>query len=260
MAKFNKLAGKHVLVIGGSKGIGLGVVEASLEAGARVTLSGSSAKSTDEALAQVKASYSSGAVLGIPCDLGKDTVEQDLDALFAQAKAAQGQAIDHVVLTAGDPLAVMPVPDITLEKIRRAARLRFEVPVLLGKVAFQHLSKTRDCSLTITTGGIADHPAPGWSVVAFTGAGLTGLARNLALDMKPIRVNAVEPGAVDTPLWTAMGMSEERKAAEMKAWGERLPTGQVGQVHDVAEAYIYLMKDGNCTGEILKTRGGGHLI
>ncbi|KAI2634961.1 NAD(P)-binding protein [Hypomontagnella submonticulosa] len=260
MAKFNKLAGKHVLVIGGSKGIGLGVVEASLDAGARVTLSGSAAKSTDAALAQVKASYPTGPVIGIPCDLSKDSVEQDLEALFTQAKAAQGQDIDHVVVTAGDPLVVMPVPEITLEKIRRAARLRFEVPVLIGKVAFKHLRKTRDCSLTITTGGIADQPAPGWSVVAFTGAGLTGLARGLALDMKPIRVNAVEPGAVDTPLWTSMGLSEEQKAAEMKKWGEKLPTGQVGQVEDVAEAYVYLMKDGNCTGEILKTRGGAHLI
>lgn len=112
MAKYNKLAGKHVLVIGGSKGIGRGVVEGSLEAGARVTLVGSSAKSTTEAVTEVKATYPSASIVGIACDLSKDTAEQDLDALFTQAKKDAGQEIDHVVLTAADPLMVMSVEDV----------------------------------------------------------------------------------------------------------------------------------------------------
>ncbi|KAI1379940.1 NAD(P)-binding protein [Hypoxylon crocopeplum] len=259
MAKYNKLAGKHILIIGGSKGIGRGAVEASLEAGARVTLVGSSTQSAASAIAEVKAAYPSAQITGLACDLSKDSVEQDLDALFVAAKKAGGE-IDHVVHTAADPLLVMPVDAMSLDKIRQVAHMRLAVPALLGKVAARHLRKTNECSLTITTGGIADRPAPGWSIIAFMAAGLTGLTRNLALDLAPLRVNAVEPGFVDTGLWEAMGLSAEDKAAQVELWSAKLPTGKAGQVADVAEAYVYLMKDGNATGEVVKTRGGANLI
>ncbi|KAI1779242.1 short chain dehydrogenase [Hypoxylon cercidicola] len=199
MAKYNKLAGKHFLIIGGTKGIGRGVVDAALEAGARVTLSGSSAASVSKALDEVRAEYPSAPVAGYPCDLSKDTVEQDLDALFARAE--QAQPIDHLVLTAADPLTIAAVADVTIETVRRVAHMRLSVPVLVGKAAAKHLRRSNECSFTLTTGGIADHPSPDWSLIAFMAAGLTGLARNLALDLKPLRVNAVEPGFVDTPLW-----------------------------------------------------------
>lgn len=203
MAKYNKLAGKHFLVIGGTKGIGRGVVEGAIEAGARVTLAGSSTASVSKALDEVRAAYPSAQVAGFACDLSKDTVEQDLDALFARAKEAQGE-VDHVVLTAADPLAVMGVDEISLERVRKVAHMRMAVPMLLGKAAARHVRRSHECSLTLSTGGIADSPASGWSVIAFMAAGLTGLTRNLALDLKPLRVNAVEPGFVDTPLWESM--------------------------------------------------------
>ncbi|OTA62596.1 short chain dehydrogenase [Hypoxylon sp. EC38] len=260
MAKYNKLAGKHVLVIGGSNGIGRGVVEGSLESGAHVTLSGSSPQSAAKAVAEVKAAYPSASLIGLSCDLSKDTVETDLDRLLTEAKKAQGRDIDHIVLTAGDPLIVMSPQEITLEKIRKVAKIRFEMPILLGKVADRHLRKSPESSLTISTGGIAEQPAPGWSVTAFVAAGLTGLTRNLAIDLKPTRVNAVEPGFVDTGLWAAMGYTAEQKAAELAKWDAKLPTGKAGRVEDVAEAYLYLMKDKNATGEIVKTRSGANLI
>ncbi|KAI1140937.1 NAD(P)-binding protein [Hypoxylon sp. FL0543] len=258
MAKYNKLAGKHVLVIGGSNGIGRGVVEGSIESGARVTLSGSSPQSAAKAVAEVKAAYPDAPLIGLSCDLSKETVETDLDNLLTEAKNAQGQEIDHIVLTAGDPLIVMKPQDITLEKIRKVAKIRFEMPI--GKLADRHLRKSPETSLTISTGGIAERPAPGWSVTAFVATGLTGLTRNLALDLKPTRVNAVEPGPVDTGLWEASGYTPEQKVAELANWGAKLPTGRVGQVEDVAEAYLYLMKDKNATGEIVATRSGGNLI
>ncbi|KAI0112357.1 NAD(P)-binding protein [Hypoxylon sp. NC0597] len=258
MAKYNKLAGKHVLVIGGSNGIGRGVVEGSLESGAHVTLSGSSPQSAAKAVAEVKAAYPSASLIGISCDLSKDTVETDLDRLLTEAKKAQGRDIDHIVLTAGDPLIMMSPQEITLEKIRKVAKIRFEMPI--GKVADRHLRKSPETSLTISTGGIAEKPAPGWSVTAFVAAGMTGLTRNLAIDLKPTRVNAVEPGFVDTGLWEAMGLTAEQKAAEIAKLDAKLPTGRAGRVEDVAEAYLYLMKDKNATGEIVKTRSGSNLI
>ncbi|KAI1460152.1 NAD(P)-binding protein [Annulohypoxylon moriforme] len=269
MAKYNKLAGKHVLVIGGSQGIGRGVVEGAIEAQAIVTLVGSFRKnlppdtpqSAQKAVTQIKALYPSASVVGLSCDLATDNVEEDLETLFVEAKKAHGgKAIDHVVLTAGDPLIMMAPKDFTLEKIRQVARMRLELPVILGKVAERHLAKSVESSLTISTGGIADQPNAGWSVTAFVAAGLTGLARNLAVDLKPVRVNAVEPGPVDTGLWEATGLSAEQKEGMMREFDRKLPTGQVGLVEDVAEAYLYLMRDRNATGEVVKTRSGANLI
>ncbi|KAI1478218.1 NAD(P)-binding protein [Daldinia eschscholtzii] len=258
MAKFNKLAGKHVLVIGGSSGIGRGVVEGSIESGARVTLSGSSPQSATAALSAIKSSYPGAQVAGVPCDLSKDSIEEDLEALFREAE--KFQPIDHVVLTAADPLLISDVQDITLEKIRRVARFRMELPLVLGKVAARHLARSNECSLTISTGGIADQPSPRWSIMAFVAAGITGLTRNLAVDLKPLRVNSVEPGFVNTGLWTSTGLTREQVAAQVKAVAEKVPTGRAAEVEDVAEAYVYLMKDRNATGEIVKTRSGANLV
>ncbi|KAI2611835.1 short chain dehydrogenase [Hypoxylon sp. NC1633] len=259
MAKYNKLAGKHVLVIGGSNGIGRGVVEASLEAGARVTLVGSSESSANRSVSQIQAAYPGAQVTGLWCDLSRATVEQDLDALFVQAKAkAEGGEIDHVVYTAGDRLQQVPVQDISLAKFQEVAHFRGAVPALVGKLVKRHLAPSCDRSLTLTTGGIAYRPAMGWTITAFMGAGQIGLMQNLALELKPLRVNIVAPGFVDTGLWDGMG--EEAKAKAIKHFADTLPTGRAGDVVDVAEAYVYLMKDRNATGEVVKTRGGHNLI
>jgi NAD(P)-dependent dehydrogenase (short-subunit alcohol dehydrogenase family) len=259
MFKYNKLAGKHVLVIGGSKGIGRGVVEASLEAGACVTLVGSSQKSADTAVSDIKTTYTSADLVGLGCDLShEDTVEEDLEALFQ--KAGSVQAIDHVVFTAADGLTISPLAEISKATICRATHMRLVVPVLVGKTAMRHLAKTPESSLTLTTGSIADGGRPGWSLMAYMGAGTTGLARNMALDLRPIRVNAVEPGLVDTPLWDNASMTAEQKAKFLREAGVQTLVGRAGRVEDVAEAYLYLMKDGNCTGEVIKTRSGAHLI
>ncbi|KAI2462923.1 NAD(P)-binding protein [Annulohypoxylon bovei var. microspora] len=268
MAKYNKLAGKHVLVIGGSNGIGRGVVEGAIESQAIVTLVGSyrpnlapnTLQSSEKAVAELKTQYPSASVIGFSCNLATDNVEADLENVLVEAKKAHGKAIDHIVLTAGDPLLILAPQDITLEKIRQVTRMRLELPAILGKVAQRHLARTTECSLTISTGSVAEQPSPGWSITAFVAAGLMGLARNLAVDLMPVRVNAVEPGAVDTGLWEANGLTAEQKAAEFAKWNAKLPTGKVGDVADVAEAYLYLMRDRNATGEIVKTRGGANII
>ncbi|KAL4983297.1 hypothetical protein BDW68DRAFT_169247 [Aspergillus falconensis] len=81
---------------------------------------------------------------------------------------------------------------------------------------------------------------PNWSLINGFMTGLVGATRNLALDLKPLRVNIVSPGAVATPLWGEQGVPEGVAANTL--------TGKVGTVDEVAEAYIYLMKDFKCDG------------
>jgi NAD(P)-dependent dehydrogenase (short-subunit alcohol dehydrogenase family) len=84
------------------------------------------------------------------------------------------------------------------------------------------------------------------------------MTRQLAVDLKPIRVNLISPGPVDTPLWDFM--TEDAKKKRFEATAKVLLTGRVGQVEDAAEAYLYLMKDQNVTGSVLSTNGGSILV
>jgi len=79
----------------------------------------------------------------------------------------------------------------------------------------------------LTTGTVAEKPIPRWSVVASYAAGLHGMVRNLALDLKPIRVNLVSPGLVDTELWKEM--KEGDKSRMFKDIEGRVPTAHVGK-------------------------------
>jgi NAD(P)-dependent dehydrogenase (short-subunit alcohol dehydrogenase family) len=79
----------------------------------------------------------------------------------------------------------------------------------------------------------------------------------LALDLKPLRVNLISPGAVETELWD--GLEEGKRKEMMKGFEEKMATGKVGQPEDVAESYLYCMRDGNVTGSVISTNGG-HLI
>ena len=129
--------------------------------------------------------------------------------------------------------------------------------MIVAKHALTHLAPGPRSSITLTTGSSAEKPRPGWSVPVSYGGGLISMARGLALDMKPIRVNIISPGAVDTELWK---MSEEAKQKLFATMGQRMLTGRVGRVEDVAEAYIYAMKDENLTGSLISSNGGGLLI
>ncbi|KAI1121662.1 short-chain dehydrogenase [Nemania abortiva] len=270
MAKYNKLAGKHIVVIGGTQGIGRGVVEAAIESGARVTLAGSSQRSADAAVSSIKAEYPDARLVGLGCDLSQPSIEQDLDELLTRAAELGGGSIDHLVFTAADHLTLGKLDELTPEIAMKAAHMRFLAPVMVGKVAKKHLAGAelgkpgvaKDKSLILTTGSIASKPSPGWSIIAYFAAGLISLTRNLALDLSPIRVNIVEPGLVNTGLWDAPGKSLEERDAGVQTMAEqmRLPTGKAGTVDEVAEAYTYLMRDSNATGEVVQTRGGQHLI
>jgi len=313
MAKYNKLAGKHIVIIGGTRGIGYGIAEACIESGARVvTIAGSSQQSADKAVSSLKSSYppssssSSPTILGLGCDLSKATVERDLDALLTKAATESGE-IDHIVFTAADHLTLGGLQDLTVDVALKAAHMRMLAPLMLGKVAQRHLAgaekgpvgQVKDKSLLMTTGSIASKPAKGWSLIAYFAAGLIScmfgplfsvssshtlsplppstkvelrlnpkltspprfsVTRNLALDLSPIRVNVVEPGAVNTSLWDAGFKSVAEREAYLNEQYKYLPVGKPAAVEEVAEAYMYLLRDSNATGECVTTRGGQHLI
>lgn len=253
--KYQKLVGKHILIIGGSSGIGFAVAEASLESGASVTISSSSSTRIATAVKKLKTSCPSRSsdIKGYPCDLSKPTLESDLEKLFEQTGK-----VDHIVFTAGDALATIPLQDSTLESIQKAGQVRFFAPLLVAKVGVRYLSEGPQASITLTTGSTADKPMKGWSVISSFAAGLHGMARGLAVDLKPVRVNVVSPGAVKTELWDGMG--EKEREALFKAVEGKVLTGRVAGPEEVAESYLWLMKDSNVTGTVVRSDSGTLLM
>jgi NAD(P)-dependent dehydrogenase (short-subunit alcohol dehydrogenase family) len=128
-------------------GIGFCVAEASVESGARVTISSSSPKRVETALEALKKSYPSGTVAGYACDLSSPTVESDIEGLFEKTGK-----VDHIVFTAGDKLATIPLQEITLERMLKAGQVRFFAALLVAKVGSRYLSPGPLSSITLTTG------------------------------------------------------------------------------------------------------------
>ncbi|KAK3694235.1 short chain dehydrogenase [Podospora appendiculata] len=253
---YRKLQDKHVLVIGGSSGIGAGVAEAALASGAHVTISSSSQTKIDATVIRLAAAYPDRAVRGFAVDLSKPSVEADVDSLFQAAQAAQG-TINHVVYTAADSLALGGLDTVTVDGIHKASHMRMVAPILMAKVASRYLPASNLSSLTLTSGVVAEKPAPGWSVISYFAGGLKALARALAVDLAPVRVNVVQPGYVETGLWDPM--TPEAKAGLLKSV-EGFPTGKIGKVEDVAEAYLWFLKDSNATGSVAGTDAGQLLV
>ncbi|KAF4220098.1 hypothetical protein CNMCM5878_002128 [Aspergillus fumigatiaffinis] len=235
-----------VVIFGGSSGIGYGVADKCLSEGAIVHISSSNATRITQAVSSLKEKYPAGQVTGHTCDLSLPDVEQRLVKLFEEIGSC-----DHIVYTAGDALAVRPLKDLDLQSIQKAGHIRFDVPLLVAKLALSVLKPGYTSSLILTGGVVGDRPQPNWAVIAGYSAGLYGMVPGLALDMKPLRVNFVSPGPVKT------GMFPD-EVAEMLA--KRTTLGKVGSVEEVAEAYVYLMKDTNATGSCVSTNSGSLLM
>ncbi|PVH86283.1 NAD(P)-binding protein [Cadophora sp. DSE1049] len=222
--KYNKLAGKHVLVIGGTSGIGFSVAEASLESGARVTISSSNPNRVRSSITSLQASYPHATITGHVCDLSQPSLESDVAALFEKTGK-----VDHIIFTAGDSLAQMPLSSITLPSLIAAGQIRFFAPLIVAKIGSKYLTPDPESSIVLTMGAVGERPTKDWSVIASYAAGLHGMTRNLALDLRPVRVNCVL-------------------------------TGRVGRPEDVAEAYLWLMKDSNVTGFVASSNAGSTLV
>jgi len=240
----NDLSGQCIVIAGGSSGMGLALAERLALRGARTVILGRNA----EKLSVARESLG-GNVHAIACDI---TDEAQVARMFAEL-----DAVDHIVATAADiEGAYRLLPDIELAAARRVMESKVYGPLLLAKHGAPKLKANG--SITYTSGIAAYRPSARGSVVASANAALEGLVRALAVELAPIRVNAVSPGWVDTPIWSFV--AGDAKAATLQAMAERLPVGRVGQPGDIADAILFLMQNGFTTGSVLHVEGGHRLI
>ena len=238
-----RLDGRKVIVLGGSSGIGYAVAEYALAEGAHVVIGSSHAGRVEAAVAAL-GSNAEGHVLDL-------TDEPAIEAFFS---AAGG--FDHLVFTAGDSLRLGEIAVTDLSLARRAFDIRYWGALAAVKYGAPHISTGG--SIVLTTGVAALRPRSGWAFGASVCAAMEALTRALAVELAPLRVNAVSPGLIATNLW--QNMSEEDRQAMYEQAGKYLPVGRVGEARDVAGAYLFLMESAFATGQTYVVDGGAVLV
>jgi len=237
------LDGKRIVLLGGSSGIGLATAQAAAREGASVVIASSRKTRVDQALATLPAD-SEGHVLDLA----------DADAM--QKLFARLGGFDHLVFTAGETLQLGKIANTDVEAARRAFDLRYWGAYLAAKYGSGGIRSGG--SIVFSSGTAGQRPRVGWTVVASICAAMEGLTRALAVELAPIRVNIVSPYVVKTALWA--GMAETDREALYQRTAERVPVRHVGEPEEIAEAYLYLMRQSYGTGQVMVVDGGAMLV
>lgn len=239
-----KLNNTRTLIIGGTSGIGLATARAVLDEGGDVVIAGRS----EEKLQAAASELNGGA--RVTCFTVDVADEDSVQGLFAKTGL-----LDHIVVTAVTP-AYQPIAEFTQQGMRNVVESK-----LLGAlyVAKHGAPRLRDRgSITLTSGIAADRPAPRGSAIAAVNGAINSLAKALALELAPCRVNAISPGWIDTPVWDSLAGGNKGKVHE--AMAARLPVRRIGRPEDAAAGILFLMTNSFTTGTALQVDGGHPLV
>ena len=234
---------KRVILLGASSGIGLATAKAAAEEGATVVLVSGNPDRLKNALSQLPEGS-----MGVPVDLSR---EENISGFFAGIGR-----FDHLVYTAGENLNLQPLDATVIDDARNFFNLRFWSAVACVKYGAPLLNPGGSIGLTSGTAGI--RPGKGWSMASAICAAMEGFVRAMAVELAPIRVNCVVPGVIRTNLWDSM--PEASRQGLFTAMANSLPVQRVGEVEDVALAFLYLMKQSFGTGQSLLVDGGTVLV
>ncbi|PSL46289.1 NAD(P)-dependent dehydrogenase (short-subunit alcohol dehydrogenase family) [Chitinophaga niastensis] len=239
----DQLKGKKVIVLGGSAGIGFATANAAAEEGADVIIASSNQERIDLALSALPAGAK-----GFVVDLSN---EAEIESFFHR----EGR-FDHLVYTAGEQLLLGELAATAVNDIKKAFTLRYYGALCAVKYGSPNIN--RNGTITLTTGIASRRPNKGWTTAAGICGAMEGLTRALAVELAPIRVNAVSPGLVRTSLWANMTATD--REALYETVGNAIPVGRVGEPEDISAAYLYLMKQEYGTGQVIIADGGNILV
>ena len=228
------LAGKKVVVVGGSSGIGLSAAEMAKREGADLILASRNAERLDQVAGKL------GAV-AIPADV---TSDESIAKLFRSCGP-----VDHVVVTAAQ-LRSGPFKTVAMEDVRATMEGKFWGAWRVARSAEIRAGG----SITLVSGYLSLRPRPNSAIVSAANGALESLARALALELAPIRVNAVSPGIIDTPIRAAM--PEAARCDMLAKTAAALPVRRVGIGEDIARQILSFMANGFATGSIVYIDGG----
>ena len=225
----------RTVVIGGTSGIGLEVVRTRAARGDEVVLTGRDPERAAEVAASVE-----GDVAGLAVDLN------DTHGL-ADALAGVG-TVDRLVISAIDR-DQNSIADYDVDRATRLAVLKL---VGYAEVVHSLLPRMNDDSSVVLFGGRAkDRPYPGSITVSTVNGGIVGLVTALALEMAPIRVNALHPGIVgDSPFWSG------KPEGVLDAYVSRTPTRRLASMDDIVDGVNFLLENRGVNATNLYVDGG----
>lgn len=232
------LKDKTVVVIGGTSGIGLAIVQAASQMGATVFAAGRSQKNIEIASSK--------------CDKNvrfrlADT--HDIDSLMALFDEAV--EIDHLISAAtGAQRTIAPFMEQTTEQFSAA----FEKFWGYAHVVRNGGPYVKDSgSITLISGTPARKYKTGSSSLSCTGGAVEALVKALSIEIAPKRINAVSPGLIDTAMWDTFGENKQQQLADMTA---HIPLSRAGFAEEVANGVIFAMTTNYVTGTVIDVEGG----
>ncbi len=236
------LIGKHVVVIGGSSGMGKATAKLAVALGAKVTIASRSLAKLEAAAADI-----GGGVQIAPVDTTNET--------GMKSWASGLEKVDHLVISASSAargaFAELPTTDL-----RAMFEAKFIGPYVAAREVLPVL--TEGGSITFFSGVLSRRPSAGATGLGAVNAAVEALSKGLALELSNrARVNCISPGMVATEAYAAM--SNEAREAMFAQVGNSLPVGRIGEAEDIAQAVIMAMTNGYLTGAVLDV-DGGHLV
>jgi 3-oxoacyl-[acyl-carrier protein] reductase len=246
----NRLKGKTAVVTGASKGIGAAIAEHFAAEGAAVVVNYATSKTGAEAVVK-RITQKDGKAIALQADVSKP---EDILRLFAETKKAFGK-LDILVNNAGI-YEFAPLEAITVEHFHKQFNLNVLGLLLATQEAVKHFGPEGGSVVNISSVAASMAPATG-SVYSGTKAAVNAITKSLAKELGPrkIRVNAINPGMVETEGTHSAGITESDFRKQIEA---QTPLGRIGQPQDIAPAAVFLASQESAwiTGETLYISGG----
>ncbi|GLS22263.1 short-chain dehydrogenase [Labrys miyagiensis] len=232
------MSSQHVVIIGGSSGIGLATARQLLGSGMQVTIIGRS----EHRLAEARQSLGGGT-----CVVLDAAATDKLAETFSRIGG-----FDHLVLAFGSGKGLGPFASISLSEVREGFEEKVYPQFAAAQAALPFLPK--DGSITFISSVSAHAAMPGTAGISAANAAVASLVPILAAELRPLRVNSVSPGVIDTPWWDFLP-PEQRKGVFAEYAG-KTPVGRVGKPEDVAQAITFVIKNGFMSGHNILCDGG----
>jgi len=230
---------EHCVIIGGSSGIGLATARRLVSPAMKVTITGRNEE-------KLKGAWKSldGIVDKAAFDATKpDEVQQFFERLGP---------FDHLVLAASGGKGLGPFATLDLADIGSGVDEKIRPQLACLQAALPTLNKAG--SVTFISAVSAQMAAPGVAGIGAINGMLLTVAPILAVELKPLRVNVVAPGVIDTPWWDFL--PGDQRQALFAEYAGKTPVGRIGRAEDVAEAIAFLVSNGFMTGQVLTCDGG----
>lgn len=227
---------ERILVIGGARALGAAVARRAAKDGYEVVVGARDLVAAEKLAAEIDAT-------AVRIDLQDETT-------MAAAAARLADGIDHVVTTGSAPHDVR-AGELDHDKLVAAFTAKVIGPMLLAKHFAPVLRPSG--SIVLFSGVVGWRPGPGSLVKGVTNGAVEYLARHLAADLAPVRVNAISPGVVDSGAWDRLG---DGKAGLLSKSAAGTLVGRHGESGDVVEAVMWLLRAGFISGETVHLEGG----